>query len=97
MGHMWAYDVAKHIAEAREWACRPQEFGADQARLLVEAEERWLGVTTVSGDLVHLHAGHILKGVPTDPVTETSAQPSDMESLLGEVDLLWQALDRDRG
>ncbi|WP_266738585.1 hypothetical protein [Streptomyces sp. NBC_00378] len=67
------------------------------ARLLVEAEERWLGVTTVSGDLVYLHAGHILKGVPTDPVTETSAQTSDMKLLLGEVDLLWQTLDKNRG
>ncbi|MCX5115437.1 hypothetical protein OOK13_44880 [Streptomyces sp. NBC_00378] len=63
----------------------------------MEAEERWLGVTTVSGDLVYLHAGHILKGVPTDPVTETSAQTSDMKLLLGEVDLLWQTLDKNRG
>lgn len=63
----------------------------------MEAEGRWLGVTTVSGDLVYLHAGHILKGAPTDPATETSAQTSDMKGLLEEVDVLWQTLDRDRG
>ncbi|MFE7268868.1 hypothetical protein ACFU9B_44420 [Streptomyces sp. NPDC057592] len=62
MEQMQAYDVAKHVATERGWACRPQQFGPDQARLLVEAEERWLGVTTVSGDLVYLHAGHIHSG-----------------------------------
>lgn len=93
MDQVGAYDVAEHIAAARAWKCRPQQFGGDQARLLVEEQQRWLGVTAVSGDLVYLHAGRILDGVPSAPVAQSSAQLSDMESLLGEVDLLWQALD----
>ncbi|MFD8822085.1 hypothetical protein ACFV1C_06975 [Streptomyces sp. NPDC059605] len=95
---MWADDVARSIAAARGWTCRPQVFGGHQARLLVEAEERWLGITTVpGGDLVHLHAGLIRDGAPSDPVAESSAQTSDMKGLLGEVDLLWQRLDQEQG
>ncbi|MFD8851852.1 hypothetical protein [Streptomyces sp. NPDC059604] len=92
---MSADDVARTIAEARGWTCRPQVFGGQQARLLVEAEARWLGITTVpGGDLVHLHTGRIRAGAPSDPVAESSAQSSDMPALLGEVDLLWKRLDK---
>ncbi|MFJ1847049.1 hypothetical protein [Streptomyces sp. NPDC088146] len=87
-----AYGLALRIAQARGWDCRPQDFGASQARLLVESEQRWLGITLAPDDLVLLAAGHVVDGTPADPGAETSAMSTDMESLLAELDLLWQRL-----
>ncbi|WP_406416488.1 hypothetical protein OH809_38780 [Streptomyces sp. NBC_00873] len=87
-----AYGLALRIAQARGWDCRPQGFGASQARLLVESEERWLGITLAPDDLVLLAAGHVVDGTPGNPEVETSATGSDLESLLAELDLLWQRL-----
>ncbi|WP_148022540.1 hypothetical protein [Streptomyces sp. OR43] len=97
MEHMSAYDVAVRIASARGWDCRPQSFGGTQARLMVEAEDRWLGISTASSDsLVLLHAGHILTGgTPTNPVAESSATSTHLAGVLGEVEVLWQQLDAD--
>ncbi|MGW0732354.1 hypothetical protein [Streptomyces sp. NPDC002851] len=63
---------------------------------MVKAERRWLGVTNSHyDDVVLLHAGHIrADGItPTDPVVETSAQSTDVEALLREMDRLWRRLD----
>ncbi|MFJ2627662.1 hypothetical protein ACIO6T_30750 [Streptomyces sp. NPDC087532] len=91
---MDAYDVAQHIAQARGWKYRPQSMGPDQARLMVEDERRWAGVTRVTGGVVLLAAGAILPGgEPTSPLVETSAMGSDLDGLAGAVDVLWRRLD----
>jgi hypothetical protein len=93
MEPMTAYDVAKRITEERGWPWTPQFFDG-QIRLLVPAEQRWLGVTTSPyDDVVLLHAGNILPGgTPTAPLAETSAQSSDLDALLRELERLWQRL-----
>ncbi|MFF3730851.1 hypothetical protein ACFYXM_11145 [Streptomyces sp. NPDC002476] len=90
---MDAYDVALHIRRTRGWKCRPQGMGIDQARLMVEHEQRWVGITTVSGGVVLLAAGAILpEGGPTSALVETSATVGDPAGLVGEVEFLWQRL-----
>jgi hypothetical protein len=100
MESMTAYDLAQRIATERGWTCTPQSFHG-QARLIVQEEQRWLGVTTVPAtpetyghdDVVLLHAGNILAdGAPTPPVVETSAQSTDMDALLHALERLWQRL-----
>ncbi|MEV0495936.1 hypothetical protein [Streptomyces atratus] len=50
----------------------------------MESEKRWLGITLAHDGLVLLVAGYVVDG--------TSAQSTDLESLLAELDLLWQRL-----
>jgi hypothetical protein len=90
---MTAYELATRITEARGWSCTPQSFNG-QARLIVQEERRWLGVTTSAyDDVVLLHAGNILAdGTPTAPDVETSAQSTDMEGLLRGLERLWHRL-----
>ncbi|MFB6984512.1 hypothetical protein [Streptomyces sp. NPDC056304] len=73
-------------------------MGPDQARLIVEDERRWAGITSVTGGVVLLAAGAILPGgEPAPPLAETSATESDPGGLAGEVDVLWQHLDEAQG
>ncbi|MFJ7497835.1 hypothetical protein ACIQZB_43480 [Streptomyces sp. NPDC097727] len=87
-----AYGLAEQISTARGWKCRPQGVGGRQARLVVDAERRWLGITVLDTGVVLLAAGTVTGGTPGDPVAETSATATDLDGLLGEVDLLWQRL-----
>ncbi|MBB1245004.1 hypothetical protein GL263_15715 [Streptomyces durbertensis] len=90
-----AYDLALQIQRAHGWGGRPQIFD-DRARLMVREESRWLGVTLSRYDgSVLLHAGAIgPDGTPTDPLAEASTSSSDIESVLEQVEALWQRLPR---
>lgn len=100
MEAMTAYELATRITEARGWSCAPESFDG-QARLMVREEQRWLGVTALPAqsatyghdDVVLLHAGTIrADGTPTAPIVETSAQSTDMDGLLQELERLWERL-----